>query len=172
MKLTPKQEAFCQAIVAGKNQSAAYRTAYDANNMAYKTVNKRASEMMARGEVTGRVAELRAPVVEAVQYDLKTALLEADEARLIAKVDRDGSVMVQATALKAKLSGLLIEKPTMVQSVLETTSTEILLAMLAEYERRHAARALKPGHDDETREEGCWGSHGSAFLKHDPPPLK
>ncbi len=172
MSLTAKQEKFCQAIVAGNNQSEAYRTAYDVSGSTPKSVNENASKLMTNTKVISRVEELRGPVVEKAQYTLGAALAEADEARLIAKVDRDGSVMVQATALKAKLSGLLIEKPTMVQSVLETTSTEILLAMLAEYERRHAARALKPGHDDETREEGCWGSHGSAFLKHDPPPLK
>ncbi len=71
-----------------------------------------------------------------------TSSLRADEARQIPKVDRNGSVMVQATALKAKLSGLLVEKPAVVQSVLETTATEVLLAMLAEYERRIAAREL------------------------------
>ncbi len=136
MNLTPKQEAFCQAIVVGNSQSAAYRTAYDANNMAYKTVNKRASEMMARGEVTGRVAELRAPVVEAVRYDLKAAMGEANLALVMAQAQGNPSVMVAATALRAKLSGLLAEKPAAVPNVLEAASTEVLLAMLAEYERR------------------------------------
>ncbi|MEC4669081.1 MAG: hypothetical protein VST65_06065 [Nitrospirota bacterium] len=50
--------------------------------------------------------------------------------------------MVQATALKAKLSGLLAEKAPVPLSVLETTATDVLLALLAEYERRIAAREL------------------------------
>ncbi len=50
-----------------------------------------------------------------------------------------------ATALRAKLCGLLVEKPTVVQSVLETTATEVLLAMVAEYERRIATRELTHG---------------------------
>ena len=69
MNLTPKQEKFCHAIVAGNSQSAAYRTAYDADNMAPQTVNHKASRLMAKGHIGARVAELRAPVVKAVQYD-------------------------------------------------------------------------------------------------------
>jgi phage terminase small subunit len=58
-KLTPKQEAFCQAICNGMNQSDAYRLAYNAANMKQETVNKRASELVNNGEVKGRVQELR-----------------------------------------------------------------------------------------------------------------
>lgn len=58
-KLTAKQEAFCQAIADGMTQADAYRSAYSADNMADKTVWKRASELMAYGEVAGRVAELK-----------------------------------------------------------------------------------------------------------------
>lgn len=60
VKLTAKQEAFCQAIADGMTQADAYRSAYSADKMADKTVWKRASELMADGEVAGRVAELKA----------------------------------------------------------------------------------------------------------------
>jgi len=142
MNLTPKQEAFCQAIVAGENQSEAYRIAYDAKNMAPATVNKRAYDLMRNGYVTGRVKELRAPVVEAVRYGLNEAMGEAEKALTMAQAQGNTSVMVAATALRAKLSGLLAEKPAVVLNALEAASTEVLLAMLAEYERRHAAREL------------------------------
>ncbi len=140
--LTGKQEKFCQAIVAGNNQSAAYRTAYHAERMAPETVNQRAYEMMGRGDITARVEELRKPVVEAVQYGLKEAMGEANEALEMAKAQRNTSVMVQATALRAKLSGLLSEKPAVVMNVLEAASTEVLVEALAESERRIAARKL------------------------------
>lgn len=64
MTLTAKQEAFCQAIADGLNQSDAYRKAYDASGMKAETVNKRASELMASGEVAGRVDELREALAE------------------------------------------------------------------------------------------------------------
>ncbi len=50
--------------------------------------------------------------------------------------------MVAATALRAKLSGLLSEKPAVVMNVLEAASTEVLVEALAESERRIAARKL------------------------------
>lgn len=110
MALTAKQEAFCQAIVSGMSQADAYRTAYDAANMKPETVQKRASELMGNGVVAGRVQELRAPVVEALQYGLKEAMQEAEEAFRVAKSKENGGAMVAAATLRAKLNGLLREK--------------------------------------------------------------
>ncbi len=143
MNLTPKQEAFCQAIVAGENQSEAYRIAYDAENMAPATVNNKAYGLMKQGEIRARVEGLRTPVLKEVQYDLKAAMGEANKALGMAEAQGNTSVMVQATALRAKLSGLLAEKPAVVMNVLEAASTEVLVEMLAESERRIAARQLE-----------------------------
>ncbi len=126
----------------GYNQSDAYRLAYDAEKMAPETVNQRAYEMMGRGDITARVRELREPVLDEVQYDLKAAMGEANLALRMAQAQENPSVMVQAVALRAKLSGLMVEKAAAPLSVLETASTDVLLAMLAEYERRIAARQL------------------------------
>ncbi len=127
----------------GYNQSDAYRLAYDAEKMAPETVNQRAYEMMGRGDITARVRELREPVLDEVQYDLKAAMGEANLALRMAQAQGNPSVMVAATALRAKLSGLLVEKAAAPLSALETASTDVLLAMLAEYERRIAARQLE-----------------------------
>jgi hypothetical protein len=60
MSLTNKQEAFAQAIADGKSQSDAYRIAFEVGaSTKPETIHKRASELMANGEVTGRVMELR-----------------------------------------------------------------------------------------------------------------
>ena len=59
MSLTSKQEHFCQCIADGMTQADAYRTAFDADKSKPETIHKRASELMANGEVSGRVAELR-----------------------------------------------------------------------------------------------------------------
>jgi phage terminase small subunit len=110
MALTAKQEAFCQAIVSGMSQADAYRQAYNAAKMKPATVQKRASELMANGEVAGRVAELRRPVVEKVQYSLEQAMIEAAEAMEVAREKMNGGAMVAAVQLRAKLNGLLVEK--------------------------------------------------------------
>lgn len=67
--LTPKEEKFCHAIVAGENQSDAYRLAYNAKRMKADTINNKAYQLMQKGDIRARVAELRAPVVQAVQKD-------------------------------------------------------------------------------------------------------
>jgi len=108
--LTGKQEAFAQAIVSGMNQSDAYRAAYNAGTMSAATINVKASEVMANGKVSVRVAELRKPVVEALQYGLQEAMAEAAEALEVCREGRQGGAMVSAVTLRAKLSGLLIEK--------------------------------------------------------------
>jgi hypothetical protein len=58
--LTPKQEKFAQAVADGMTQADAYRVAFDVASTAKpETIHKRASELMADGDVSGRVAELR-----------------------------------------------------------------------------------------------------------------
>ena len=59
MTLTAKQEAFAQAIADGKNQSDAYRAAYNAGAMKPETVQNKAHVLMKDGEVAARVTELR-----------------------------------------------------------------------------------------------------------------
>lgn len=58
-ELTQKQERFALAYIETGNASEAYRKAYDASRMKPETINKRASELLADGAVTGRVGELR-----------------------------------------------------------------------------------------------------------------
>ena len=64
MTLTAKQEAFAQAIASGMNQSDAYRSAYDASNTKPDVVSVKASQLMADGKVTVRVAELQAELAD------------------------------------------------------------------------------------------------------------
>ncbi len=142
MNLTPKQEAFCQAIVAGNSQSEAYRSAYEAKDMTGKTVNEAASRVMRDRKVSARVAELREPVIEKLRYDLSAAMAEASEALGMARSKESASAMVAAVALRAKLSGLLAEKSAPPLNALESASTDLLLTMLEELKGRRAAREL------------------------------
>jgi phage terminase small subunit len=67
LKLSPKEEAFCLAIVEGLSASEAYRKAYKPERAKAKTIHEKASRMMARGKVRARVAELMAPVIAEAQ---------------------------------------------------------------------------------------------------------
>ena len=68
MKLTAKQEKFCQAIADGMNQSDAYRSAYNASNMKLETVNSKAYELSKNGQVAARVAELRKAISDKILW--------------------------------------------------------------------------------------------------------
>ena len=59
VKLTIKQENFCNYYVECGNASEAYRRAYNAVNMKDKTIWERASKLLNENKVSTRVAELR-----------------------------------------------------------------------------------------------------------------
>lgn len=108
--MTPKREAFCLAYVETGNASEAYRRSYDAANMKPETVNKRASELLAEGEIAGRVDELKAGHVERHNVsvdDIRQMLLDdRDFARKVASA----AASVSATMGLAKLYGHMTEK--------------------------------------------------------------
>lgn len=59
MALTAKQEAFCQAMAGGMNQTEAYRSAYDTSGMADKTVWDEAYNLANHPEVSPKVKLLK-----------------------------------------------------------------------------------------------------------------
>ena len=95
-KLTAKQELFCEEVVSGNTQADAYRTAYSAQDMLDKTIWVKASELMANGKVTGRIEELRLPVIKEAQLTLKSHLDNLLEIREHAVEDRNWSAAVSA----------------------------------------------------------------------------
>lgn len=75
-KLTQKQEAFAVAYVGLGNASEAYRAAYDAGRSSPKTVNEMASRLLGDRKIAARIAELRAPAIEAAQLSEERTLKE------------------------------------------------------------------------------------------------
>lgn len=110
MALTTKQENFCLAYLETGNASEAYRRAYDAANMKPETIWKRACELLAGGDVTGRVDELKAQAVERAMVTVQSITNELEEARALAIKEGQTSAAVSASMGKAKLHGLLIDK--------------------------------------------------------------
>ena len=69
LKLTAKQEAFAQAIFAGKSQADAYRQSYDASGMTPKQVYEEASKLVRHPKVAQRIAELQSVTRHETQVD-------------------------------------------------------------------------------------------------------
>ena len=63
IKLTAKQEKFCQLVSTGTNISDAYRKAYNTKAMKPTTINKKASELFAVGHITARIELLKERIV-------------------------------------------------------------------------------------------------------------
>jgi len=70
MKLTPKQEKFCQEYVKTGNKSEAYRRAYSTKNMKPETVNRRAFELHEDGKIKARLQFLQKQVAERNKIDI------------------------------------------------------------------------------------------------------
>lgn len=108
--MTPKQEAFCLAYIETGNASEAYRRSYSAENMKPESINVKASELLADGKITVRVAELKAEHAErhAVTVDMVRQMLLED--RMFAKECGTPAAAVSATMGLAKLYGHLRDK--------------------------------------------------------------
>ena len=59
MKLTAKQEKYCENRAAGMNQADSYRDAYDTENMKEETIYNEAYKLEKDHEITTRIEELR-----------------------------------------------------------------------------------------------------------------
>lgn len=95
MKLTVKQEKFCQAYMELGCASNAYRRAYDASKMKPATVNRKAKELLDNGKVAARVKELREEVNERAMIDATYVLrrmVEIDEMDIADILTDEGNV--------------------------------------------------------------------------------
>ena len=120
MALTPKQEAFAQAIVTGVSQSDAYRAAYKVSPKTKpESVNQNASRIMANVNVMSRVAELREPVAKKAQITLESHLDDLMRLRNMAAKEKQYSAAITAEVARGKASGVHVEK-----SAVEVTGSE------------------------------------------------
>lgn len=122
MALTPKQEAFAQAIVTGVNQSDAYRAAYKVRpGTKAESVNVAASKLMSDAKVTQRVAALREPVAKKAQITLESHLDDLMRLRNMAAKEKQYSAAISAEIARGKASGVHVEKSL---SAVEVTGSE------------------------------------------------
>jgi len=94
VKLTAKQEAFCQGIADGLGQADSYRAAYDAEDMKENSVYVNASKLMKNAKVTQRIAELRSEVQEKQLWSREMSV------KALVQAYREGSGAVKVSAVK------------------------------------------------------------------------
>ncbi len=132
--LTQKQEAFCLAYLETGNASEAYRVAYKPQRMAAKTVNEKASRLLATGKVRARLDELRAPVREKAQITLESHLARLDELSRKAEAEGQFSAAISAETNRGKVAGLYVEK---IEHAVHRSFADLLKV------RRERARSLR-----------------------------
>ncbi len=143
--LTHKQEEFCRLVVQGASLSQAYRQSHHPPNMQKKTVYEKASRLGAMGKIGARIAALQAPAVKKAQRSYEQWLRQVEEVAFVPleQLEVKTPDMLKALELFGKATGFYQEKLETPQSALENTSTELLVAMLAELKERKAAREAK-----------------------------
>jgi hypothetical protein len=120
MALTPKQEAFAQALVTGMSQSDAYRTAYTVKHGTKpESVNQNASRIMADVNVMSRVAELREPIAKKAQITLESHLEDLLRLRNMAAKERQYGAAITAEVARGKASGVVTDKIVLTGSLIQ-----------------------------------------------------
>ncbi len=108
--LTPKQETFAQEVASGKNQSDAYRAAFNVKASSKpSSVNVSASQLMADPKVAQRVAELRKPAADKAQITLEGHLRDLMTLRNLAVKEKQIGAAITAEVARGKASGVSAE---------------------------------------------------------------
>ena len=106
--LTAKQEQFCNNAASGVYPSVSdcYRDAYGPITSTEKTLNEKASRLMAMSKIRTRIEELRAPIVKKLQYTYEGQLKKFDKAFDLAEETGNAGAMTGATDKQTKLLDL------------------------------------------------------------------
>ena len=110
MKVTQKQENFCQRYSEIGNASEAYRESYNAGNMKPETIHRKACELLQNGNVTARVEELQAEAQARHGETVDSLVGELNEALRVAREAGNPQAMCKAVMDKARLLGLLTNR--------------------------------------------------------------
>jgi phage terminase small subunit len=112
MKLTIKQEKFCNLYIELGNASEAYRQAGYSQDVSEKSLNELASRLLKNVKIMSRLNELRSDHAERHNINVDDLIRELEEARQVAlgAMTPQASAAVGATMGKAKLLGLIVDK--------------------------------------------------------------
>jgi hypothetical protein len=99
-----RHEAFARALFEGESADEAFVTA------GYKKNRGNASRLKANESVSRRLAELQAQAAKSAKITIESICEELSEATAVAKAKGQAQAMVSASALRAKLAGLMVER--------------------------------------------------------------
>ena len=116
--LTPKQEAFAQAYIATGEATAAYKQAYNCDDMQPQSINRTSWELMQHPGITSRIAQLRQDKAPVCTVESLVLELESDR-KLSNSLDKPSA---QFSLGKGKLMGFLDNKQTSAEGVLVALS--------------------------------------------------
>lgn len=133
--LTNKQERFVQELVKGKSQREAYKIAYDAENMADKTVDEKACRLIKQDKVKARYDELMKPtedeatkmrafIIEKLQKIASGEICDMTE-----EYDGDGNLIRSKRTVKANDVSNAISKLAAYYGVDEEKAEEIKIVI-------------------------------------------
>lgn len=104
--LNIREMKFVKGLIAGKSQTlSALEAGYPKSR-----AGTDGSELMKDPRIIAELASVRAEIRREAHYDLRAAMMEADEAIQFARETENANAYVKACELKSKLNGLLIEK--------------------------------------------------------------
>lgn len=109
-KLTAKQEAFIRAYLKCGNASEAYRQNYNAKGMTSDAVNVEASRLLRHPLISPRLAEIQSKANERAGITLAEHLTRLGHLSQVAEGLEQISASVKAEELRAKASGLYVER--------------------------------------------------------------
>ena len=104
--LTPKQEAFCIAIVAGKTAAEAYAIAGYQPKASPTTRQQASSRLLNSKEIARRIAELRMPAAKKAGLTLESHLEDLQRLRNMAVKDGQMSAAIAAEIARGKAAGV------------------------------------------------------------------
>lgn len=107
--LTVKQEAAVQHYLQHGDKSAAYRSAYSAENMSDKTINEKACRLFAGDKVRARVEALREGVAKRHELTVDGLIKQLFEDREFARAHEQPGAAVRATELLGKHLGMFTD---------------------------------------------------------------
>jgi len=100
----PRHEKFAQELAAGKSASEAYVLA------GFKKNDGNCIRLKGNERIQARLAELQEAAARKSEITIESICRELDEANAVAKARGQASAMVSASALRAKLAGLMVER--------------------------------------------------------------
>lgn len=106
MKLTPKQDRFCQRYVELGDASAAYRAVYQTDKMKPATINRNAKALLDNSKIATRIKTLRQNHQQRHDLTVDKLTEQIEEARKLALDRGQPAAAVSACLAMAKIHGL------------------------------------------------------------------